>query len=99
MKVTADGFTPLNTHIFDRESDYLESDTVFGVKGSLIADFTPGPDGVLVCETDIVLALNLDGEGRSRVATGIGFLDHMLAALATHARFDLDARCRGDRTV
>ena len=56
MKVTADGFTPLNTHIFDRESDYLESDTVFGVKGSLIADFTPGPDGVLVCETDIVLA-------------------------------------------
>jgi imidazoleglycerol-phosphate dehydratase len=50
-------------------------------------------------ETDIVLALNLDGEGRSRVATGIGFLDHMLAALATHARFDLDVRCRGDLHV
>jgi len=50
-------------------------------------------------ETDIVLSLNLDGEGRSRVATGIGFLDHMLAALATHARFDLDARCRGDLHV
>ncbi len=50
-------------------------------------------------ETDIVLELNLDGEGRSRVRTGIGFLDHMLASLATHARFDLDLRCKGDLNV
>jgi imidazoleglycerol-phosphate dehydratase len=50
-------------------------------------------------ETDIVLALNLDGEGRSRIRTGIGFLDHMLTSLATHARFDLDVRCRGDLHV
>jgi imidazoleglycerol-phosphate dehydratase len=50
-------------------------------------------------ETDIRLALNLDGEGRSRVTTGIGFLDHMLAALATHGRFDLDVRCKGDLHV
>jgi len=47
-------------------------------------------------ETDIDLRLGLDGEGRAKIQTGIGFLDHMLASLATHARFDLDVRCRGD---
>jgi imidazoleglycerol-phosphate dehydratase len=50
-------------------------------------------------ETDIDLRLSLDGEGRARIQTGIGFLDHMLASLATHARFDLDVRCRGDLHV
>ena len=50
-------------------------------------------------ETDIKLALTLDGSGRSRVRTGIGFLDHMLGSLATHARFDLDVRCKGDLHV
>lgn len=56
-KVSAPGFEPLTTHIFDRRSDYLDSDTVFGVKDSLIRDFVPGDDGVLVCQNDIVLAL------------------------------------------
>ena len=50
-------------------------------------------------ETDITLALDLDGGGRSRIATGIGFLDHMLTALATHGRFDLDVTCKGDLHV
>jgi imidazoleglycerol-phosphate dehydratase len=50
-------------------------------------------------ETEIVLRLDLDGEGRSRIATGVGFLDHMLTSLATHARFDLDVRCKGDLHV
>ena len=50
-------------------------------------------------ETDIRLALNLDGGGGSRVSTGIGFLDHMLASFATHARFDLEVRCKGDLHV
>jgi imidazoleglycerol-phosphate dehydratase len=50
-------------------------------------------------ETDVVVELSLDGEGRSHVRTGIGFLDHMLASLATHGRFDLDLRCRGDLRV
>jgi imidazoleglycerol-phosphate dehydratase len=50
-------------------------------------------------ETDIQLALNLDGEGRSRVSTGVGFFDHMLTALARHGGFDLDLRCRGDLHV
>ena len=50
-------------------------------------------------ETDIALTLNLDGEGRSRIRTGIGFLDHMLTSLATHSRVDLDVRCKGDLHV
>jgi len=50
-------------------------------------------------ETDIRLTLDLDGGGRSQVATGIGFLDHMLTALATHGRFDLDVRAKGDLHV
>jgi imidazoleglycerol-phosphate dehydratase len=50
-------------------------------------------------ETDIVVVLGLDGEGRCRIRTGIGFLDHMLTALATHARFDLDLRGKGDLHV
>ena len=55
-KVSAPGFVPLTTHVFDRASAYLDSDTVFGVKESLVEDFVPGDDGVLVCEHDFVLA-------------------------------------------
>jgi imidazoleglycerol-phosphate dehydratase len=50
-------------------------------------------------ETDIDLSLNLDGEGKSRIDTGIGFLDHMLTSFATHGRFDLQVRCKGDLHV
>jgi imidazoleglycerol-phosphate dehydratase len=47
-------------------------------------------------ETDISVTLDLDGTGRAEVATGIGFLDHMLTALARHALFDLTVRAVGD---
>lgn len=47
-------------------------------------------------ETDISLTLALDGSGAADVATGIGFLDHMLTALARHSLFDLTVRARGD---
>ncbi len=50
-------------------------------------------------ETDVQLALDLDGQGRSRIATGVGFLDHMLTAFATHGLLDLDVRCKGDLHV
>jgi imidazoleglycerol-phosphate dehydratase len=50
-------------------------------------------------ETDIVLAIELDGSGQSKVATGVGFLDHMLTALSTHSGIDLEVRCRGDLHV
>ncbi len=50
-------------------------------------------------ETKITLELTLDGSGRAEVATGIGFFDHMLTALAKHARFDLVLKCAGDLGV
>ena len=50
-------------------------------------------------ETDIRLRLDLDGEGKSRIATGIGFFDHMLTAFSTHGRFDMELRCKGDLHV
>ena len=50
-------------------------------------------------ETEITLTLSLDGAGATAIDTGIGFLDHLLTALAFHARFDLDLRCRGDLEV
>jgi len=50
-------------------------------------------------ETDIRLRLDLDGEGTSRISTGIGFFDHMLTAFSTHGRFDVELRCKGDLHV
>jgi imidazoleglycerol-phosphate dehydratase len=47
-------------------------------------------------ETEIRLAVNLDGTGQSRVATGVGFLDHMLTALARHGMLDLEVAAKGD---
>lgn len=50
-------------------------------------------------ETDIRLKLELDGTGKSTIATGCGFLDHMLTLLASHGRFDLEVTCQGDTYV
>lgn len=50
-------------------------------------------------ETDITLALELDGEGRSEIETGCGFLDHMLTLFASHGNFDLKVSCKGDTDV
>ena len=47
-------------------------------------------------ETDIALTLSLDGTGKAEIATGIGFLDHMLTALTRHALFDLKVAAKGD---
>lgn len=50
-------------------------------------------------ETDIRLNLNLDGTGRAEIATGVGFLDHMLELFARHAAMDLRVACTGDLHV
>lgn len=47
-------------------------------------------------ETDIEVALNLDGTGKYAIQTGIGFLDHMLESLARHSLIDLKVRAEGD---
>jgi imidazoleglycerol-phosphate dehydratase len=47
-------------------------------------------------ETRIRVAINLDGNGAARLATGIGFFDHMLDQIARHGLIDLDIACEGD---
>ena len=50
-------------------------------------------------ETDIRLRLDLDGTGRSEIASGVGFLDHMLELFARHSLMDLNVACHGDLQV
>jgi imidazoleglycerol-phosphate dehydratase len=50
-------------------------------------------------ETDIAATLVLDGKGKADIATGIGFLDHMLDHIAVHGLFDLTLKARGDLQV
>src|SRR5437763_10852607 len=50
-------------------------------------------------ETDIEVTVNLDGSGVSKVATGIGFFDHMLDLLARHSRIDITVKADGDLHV
>jgi imidazoleglycerol-phosphate dehydratase len=47
-------------------------------------------------ETDIEVAVDLDGSGKADIATGIGFLDHMLDLLARHSRMDVTVKAKGD---
>ncbi|MFA6264255.1 MAG: imidazoleglycerol-phosphate dehydratase HisB [Pseudolabrys sp.] len=47
-------------------------------------------------ETDVEVTVDLDGKGRSTIATGIGFLDHMLDLLARHSRIDITVKAVGD---
>ncbi len=50
-------------------------------------------------ETDIRVALNLDGSGVSKITTGIPFLDHMLDLFTRHGLFDLEVTCKGDLQI
>ena len=50
-------------------------------------------------ETDITIRLDLDGTGRSTIATGVGFYDHLLTSFAHHGLFDLDVTASGDLEI
>ena len=50
-------------------------------------------------ETEVRVHLNLDGNGRARISTGISFLNHMLELFARHGLFDLEIECRGDLEI
>ena len=50
-------------------------------------------------ETDVQVRIDLDGRGESKIATGIGFLDHMLELFARHGLFDLEITCAGDLRI
>jgi imidazoleglycerol-phosphate dehydratase len=50
-------------------------------------------------ETDVTVSLGLDGDGAAVIATGVGFLDHLLGSLAHHGLFDLEIKATGDLEV
>ena len=50
-------------------------------------------------ETDISVKIDIDGQGKSDIDTGIGFFDHMLTALSKHSGMDLEIKCKGDLYV
>jgi len=50
-------------------------------------------------ETDITVGINLDGDGKAEVSTGIGFFDHMLKLFARHGLFDIVVSAKGDLEV
>jgi len=50
-------------------------------------------------ETDVEIEIDLDGAGRGSIATGIGFLDHMLDLLSRHSRIDIAGRAKGDLDI
>ena len=50
-------------------------------------------------ETQIYMKLNLDGSGKTRIDTGVGFFDHMLDGFARHGLFDLEVKVKGDLYV
>ena len=50
-------------------------------------------------ETDVRVKLTLDGDGRSRISTGLPFLDHMLELFAKHGLFNLEVTCQGDLEI
>jgi imidazoleglycerol-phosphate dehydratase len=50
-------------------------------------------------ETSIYLCIDLDGKGTGTIETGIGFMDHMLTLFASHGKFDLTVKCKGDTYV
>jgi histidinol-phosphate aminotransferase len=78
-----------------------ENDRILAALGAA-PEPTPARSSLVVrttAETALRVTLDLDGRGRARVATGIGFLDHLLALLAFHGGFDLDLLAGGDLDV
>lgn len=73
--VMIDGYKPITTQIFDRKSKYLDDDSVFAVKDSLIVDFTPregDPQAKLELKYDIAMAPNDDKKAEGTILAGSG---------------------------
>ena len=83
---------------FKPENVATENDQASPVSGDPTADRTWSSNRETK-ETKIDLELNLDGSGKIEIETGIGFLDHMLTALAFHSGLDLKLKCVGDLEV
>ena len=50
-------------------------------------------------ETNIEISLDLNGTGKSKIDTGVGFFDHMLESFSKHSLIDLDIKCKGDTHI
>ncbi|MHC4782389.1 MAG: imidazoleglycerol-phosphate dehydratase, partial [Planctomycetota bacterium] len=50
-------------------------------------------------ETDIIVKMNLDGQGRYEIDTGVGFFDHMLTHLSKHSKIDMIVKAKGDLEI
>ncbi len=50
-------------------------------------------------ETNVIIKLNLDGKGRSKISSGIPFMDHMLEQISRHGNFDLEIKAEGDLVI
>ncbi len=69
------------------------------VQGSLDTQMRNASISRRTAETDVSVSLDLDGTGKAAIATGVGFLDHMLELFARHALFDAEIRVTGDLHV
>ena len=96
--------------IGDRDSDLAMAEKL-GVRGYKLSKDTGWPEIVKSVlsrtaeyarktkETDISVMINLDGEGKCDIDTGLPFFDHMLEQIGRHGGFDLSIRCNGDLKV
>jgi phosphoribosyl-ATP pyrophosphohydrolase/phosphoribosyl-AMP cyclohydrolase/histidinol dehydrogenase len=80
-------------------SDFNEMASEFGIPSCSVSGHRQGHICRKTKETDIDVGISLDGSGIATIATGIGFLDHMLETLSKHSRIDLTLRCQGDLYV
>jgi len=69
------------------------------VKDNINVSLRVGEVNRKTSETNIAVRINLDGKGKSKISTGIGFFDHMLTAFAKHGLFDLHVEVQGDLEV
>lgn len=76
-----------------------EANTAVAVPASQSGGLRTAQISRVTKETSIDVKIALDGTGKSTISSGIGFLDHMLTALAKHSRFDIELACKGDTWI
>jgi imidazoleglycerol-phosphate dehydratase/histidinol-phosphatase len=80
-------------------SDQSEINSFEKAVGKIISLLRTSKVNRVTGETDIKILLSLDGTGKSKIKTGIGFFDHMLKQIAKHSNIDLEIKVKGDLDV
>jgi imidazoleglycerol-phosphate dehydratase len=83
----------------DRASGELDPALIKARHRAVESEMRKGAVARKTKETEVEVAVDLDGTGVSSIATGIGFLDHMLDLLARHSRIDIRVNAKGDLHV